>query len=317
VTLPSDEAPHCSPGGEWWYYSGRVTTENGRGYGIEAVIFHVDLLPTVLTIDGGWAAHLAVLDAATGAFSYAQERILGPSLNDFPTPGGFGLRTSLVQMVGGQGQDHLQATMPGGSFEIDLHLDDERGPVLHGDAGYVPFGSNGTALYYSRPRMAASGTLRVNGEALTVTGSFWFDRQWGRDLSNPHVGWDWFSLRLDDGSSMMLYVFRDDATAPVSFGTYVPAVGEPASLMSDEFAITPTAFWTSPHTGITYPVAWSIHVLPNALNLTVTAVANDQELNVRSTTLNVYWEGLCVLEGTRSDLPVTGYSYVEMTNYMP
>lgn len=317
VSLPSDEAPHCAPGGEWWYYTGRVTTEDGAGYGIEAVIFHVNLLPTVLSMAGGWVAHLAVLDETTGAFTYEQERAIGPNPNDLSSRSGFGLSMSLIQMTGGDGRDHLRGATTDGTYAFDLDLNDERGVVLHGDAGDVAYGSGGSAFYYSRPRMAAAGTLLVNGEPRNVTGSFWFDRQWGRDLPNPHLSWDWFSLRLDDGDSVMLFAFRDGGSATVSLGTYMPAEGEPNPLQPDEFTIIPAAWWTSPHTGITYPVAWVVRILPDGLDLTVTALANDQELDARSTTLNVYWEGLCVVQGTRSGVAVTGYAYVELPNYAP
>ncbi len=39
VRLPIDEAPHCFGGGEWWYYTGQLRTDDGRGVGVETVIF--------------------------------------------------------------------------------------------------------------------------------------------------------------------------------------------------------------------------------------------------------------------------------------
>ena len=50
MRLDVDESPHDFGGGEWWYYTGRVTDEDGRGYGIEAVIFHVPRLPFLLFV---------------------------------------------------------------------------------------------------------------------------------------------------------------------------------------------------------------------------------------------------------------------------
>jgi predicted secreted hydrolase len=317
VRLPLDEAPHCSPGGEWWYYTGRVTAEDGAGYGIEAVIFHVDFLPGVLTTAGGWVAHLAVLDEATGAFVYDQERVLGPNPNDLSAGPGFDLSLSLVQMTGSDGQDHLRGATSDGTYAFDLDLRDQQGPVLHGDTGYVAYGSSGSAFYYSRPRMAASGTLSIRGELRAVTGSFWFDRQWGPDLPNPNLSWDWLSLRLDNGDSIMLFTFRDGGAATVSLGTYMPAGGEPREIEAGEFDVVPTAWWTSPHTGATYPVAWIVRIPSDELELTVTALADDQELDARPTTFNIYWEGLCTIEGTRAGQPVAGHAYVEMPNYTP
>jgi predicted secreted hydrolase len=312
VRLPMDEAPHCD-GGEWWYYTGRAVTADGGGYGIEAVIFHVPHLP-LLVLDEGWAAHFAVLDERTGAFTYEQTRIIERSdLCQLPSDG-FDLQTSLVQMAGSRGQDHLRAAMFDGSYAVDLMLVDVRGAILYDGDGYVPYGFDDHSFYYSRPRMQASGTLQIDGEPREVSGEFWFDRQWGLDLTNPLLPWDWFSLRLDDGSDVMLYVFRG-SVPPTAFGTYIPSEGEGMPLAADDFAIAPTAWWTSPHTGITYPVGWEIRITPQDLAVTVTAVANDQELDARATTLNVYWEGLCALRGTRGGAGVTGTAYVELTNY--
>ncbi len=312
VRLPLDEASHCY-GAEWWYYTGRVTTEEAHGYGIEAVIFHVPRLPFLVLADG-WAAHFAVLNEASGTFVYEQGRWLGPPIIDGPQADGFDLCTPLVQMTGSAGQDHLRAAMLDGPYAVDLILNDERGAVRHGVGGYVPYGPDASSFYYSRPRMQAVGTLQIDGQPFRVSGYLWFDRQWGRALGSPWLRWDWFSLRLDDGTDVMLFVFRDEA-APVSFGTYIPGAGEAVGLGGDEFIVAPTAWWTSPHTGITYPVAWDIYVVPQELALTVRAVVNDQELDVRASTWNVYWEGLCTVAGTHGGLPVAGEAYVELTNY--
>jgi predicted secreted hydrolase len=312
VQLPDDEAPHCY-GGEWWYYTGRLVTENGHGYGLEAVIFHDAHVPLLLLTEG-WAAHFAVLDETSGTFTYDQTRWLGPASFNCRDGGSFDLFTPLVQMTGSQGRDHLRAVMFDGAYAVDLVLEDQSGPVLHGDRGLVPYGQHGNSFYYSRPVMLASGTLQDNGRPHPVSGYLWFDRQWGQDLSDPWLPWDWFSLRLDDGTNVMLFTFRD-TTPPVSFGTLMSRTDEPRHLDDRAFAITPTAFWTSPHTGATYPVSWDIEVIPHELSLAVTALVADQELDVRATTLNVYWEGMCAVTGTHAGRSVSGVAYVELANY--
>ncbi len=313
VRLPLDEAPHECGGFEWWYYTGRVVTDDGHGYGIEAVIFHIPRVP-LAPLGEVWIAHYAVLDEAGGSFVYDQARSLGPSIIPGAPREGFDLSTPLVQMTGAGGEDRLSAAMADGAYALDLTLSDEHGAILHGADGYVPYGPTGSSFYYSRPRMPATGTMEVAEQPRTVRGHLWFDRQWGRSLKDPWLSWDWFSLRLDDGTDVMLFAFHDPA-APVSCGTYIPNADEPLSLTGDEFTIIPTAWWTSPHTAITYPVAWEIRVVPHELNLTVTAVAEDQELDVRATTLNVYWEGLCTITGTHVGQSVAGHAYVELANY--
>jgi len=282
--LPEDESPHCS-GGEWWYYTGRVATAGGRAFGVEAVIFHVPAHVSRLPAEV-YVSHFAVLDESSGAFTYDQSRAADPPGICCRGLEGFDLETPLVRMTGFDGQDHLRAAMADGTYAMDLMLVDERGPVLHGGDGHVPYGLDGRSFYYSRPRMAAQGTLTIDGVPEDVTGEFWFDRQWGRDLTNPFLRWNWFSLRLDDGSSVMLFVFRDEI-APAALGTYVPAEGDAVHLADDDFRLTPTAGWTSPHTGATYPIGLEIDLPDRNLHIVLTPVAEDQELDVRATTLNV------------------------------
>ncbi len=157
VRLPLDESPHCT-GGEWWYYTGRLTSDGGHIYGVEAVIFHVPNL-TPLGITDAWAAHYAILDTATGEFFYNQGRwysVPGPASSSVQ---GFDLDTPLIHMQGCDGQDHLQAAMTDGTMTLDLQLADQRGPVLHNTSGYINYGSAGNSFYYSRPQMQATGTL--------------------------------------------------------------------------------------------------------------------------------------------------------------
>ena len=313
VRLPLDEAPHECGGFEWWYYTGRVASDDGLGYGVEAVIFRVPRIPLGI-LGEVWIAHYAVLDESTGDFTYDQVRFLGPSLLARVTHAGFDLRTPLVQITGSQGQDHLRAAMSDGSYALDLMLGDERGAVVHGSGGYVLYGTAGPAFYYSRPRMQATGTIQIAGRPQSVSGYVWFDRQWGRNLTNPWLNWDWFSLRLEDGPDVMLFVLHEE-DGPTLGGTYIPSDGESYPLAADDFSVTPTSWWTSPHTGIRYPAAWRIQVIPQELKLTVVAVAEDQELDARPTTLNVYWEGLCSVTGTHGDQSVDGHAYVELANY--
>jgi predicted secreted hydrolase len=311
VQLPNDEAPHDS-GGEWWYYTGTLTAEDGQRFGIETVIFHVPGERVVLPVDA-WAVHYAILKESDGTFLYSQANGVS-RWADLTYEGGFSILTSLVAMAGFEGHDQIWAQMADGNYALDLELTDQRGPILHGLGGYISYANNSLhSFYYSRPRMQAVGTLKIDEQTLPVTGEFWFDRQWGRDIVNPFQSWDWFSLRLNDGSDVMLFVFQKTAL-PLFEGTYIPSAGEPIPLSDKDVTITPTDAWTSPNTGITYPVAWEIKIPPQDLVLTVKAVANDQELDTRTTTFNIYWEGKCTITGTRAGQPISGSAYVELAN---
>ena len=82
--------------------------------------------------------------------------------------------------------------------------------------------------YLSFTRMAASGTVVVEGEEFEVTGRAWMDHEFFSDYLTEHkVGWDWMSVQLDDGVDLMLFGIRDaqGGYGPDSFGTFVDADG--------------------------------------------------------------------------------------------
>ncbi|MEM9220288.1 MAG: lipocalin family protein, partial [Cyanobacteria bacterium P01_F01_bin.150] len=127
------------------------------------------------------------------------------------------------------------------------------------------------------------------------------------------VGWDWFSLQLDDGSSLMLYGLRkDDGTiADLSNGTYVAADGSTESIDRTDWTIDVERTWHSPTSNADYPAQWHIEIPKLDLVLDGASLMANQELNFATT----YWEGAVGFEGAVGDRPVSAKGYVEMTGY--
>ena len=315
VRLPLDASPHCYGGVEWWYYSGLLTTDAGRQFGVETVIFHVPQFPLVLPTTY-WFAHYAVIDVQAGQFRYDQSTTAGLSPSAGTPATGFDLSTALLQMRGGDGEDTITAALSDGDYALNLVLHDTYGPVLHGGDGYVPYGADGRSFYYSRPHMDAHGALRIGELTMNVAGELWFDRQWGLDLTDPGQRWNWFSIRMDVGTDIMLMAFPGH-DGLVAFGTIMPPSGPTTALAADEFRVTPSTRWISPVTGVEYAVGWGVELPRQGIVLNLTAVLNKTEFDARSTTRNVYWEGLCTVAGWVDDQPVGGAAYVEQVNGGP
>ena len=153
--------------------------------------------------------------------------------------------------------------------------------------------------------MAARGTLVIDGEPLQVSGTAWFDHQWGELAPAINTGWDWFAIQLDDDREIMLFIVRVDGGEALVGGSYTDAACESTEIGPDELEVTPLGEWTSPHTGCTYPAGWAVTV-PD-LELTVTPVMEDQEIDAKVVT---YWEGLAEVSGD-----ATGRAYVELSGY--
>jgi predicted secreted hydrolase len=140
------------------------------------------------------------------------------------------------------------------------------------------------------------------------------DHEFGTSaLSANAVGWDWFSMQLDNGAVLMLAQVRtaDGGVMPQFEGTYVAADGKPETITAADLTLTASAQWTSPRTQITYPSGWQMAIPRLNIALTVEPLIGDQEMEVSF----VYWEGAVTIEGTIADQPVQGVGYVELTGY--
>ena len=166
-------------------------------------------------------------------------------------------------------------------------------------------------------RMAAVGTLQLDGRELDVTGTAWFDHQWG-DFVSVGGGWDWFAVNLDDGTNLTLSVVRDAEGKPVlEYGSLQErglVATPPRNLDPADFTVESSGSWTSPHTGRTWPSGWRISVETD-LVIELRPTVLDQELDTRATTGVAYWEGSQVVRATRGGEPVGGEAYVELTRY--
>jgi len=187
---------------------------------------------------------------------------------------------------------------------------------LHDGDGYVDYGNGTGSYYYSRTRMEVTGSLLVDGEARPVTGEAWMDHQWGNFSTFSVGGWDWFSVQLDDGSDLMLYLVKDAAGNPtIVDGSLIAADGSLTVLEPSDFVVTATAEWTSARSGATYPAAWTVTVPAADLELRLEPTVPDQELETTATTEVIYWEGEVTVVGTRGGDPIAGLGYVELTGY--
>jgi predicted secreted hydrolase len=71
----------------------------------------------------------------------------------------------------------------------------------------------------------------------------------------------------------------------------------------------------SPHTQAFYPSGWRLRAPRFGVDVAVTPVLKDQELDTRGTTMIVYWEGSCTVEGRHHEEQTTGRAYVELVGY--
>jgi predicted secreted hydrolase len=323
VVFPADHGPHPDFQTEWWYFTGNLDTADGHHFGYELTFFRRALAPPAerAARPSDWAAdqiymaHLALTDVAGREFQAVERFSRGAAglAGAQAAPFTVWLEDwSISEMEGGDWR--LQAAAEG--LALELTLRDTKGPILQGDRGYSRKGPEpgNASYYYSLTRLETAGSVQVAGERYKVAGLSWMDHEYSTSaLSAGQVGWDWFSLQLDDGSELMVFqIRRDDGSIdPYSSGTLVSADGWTRHLERDDFQIMVERTWRSPHTGADYPAGWTIRVPVTGLTLRLEPYLADQELNVSYT----YWEGAVRITGERDGRPVSGDGYVELTGY--
>ncbi len=311
-----DHGPHFDFQTEWWYYTGNLESEAGNRYGYQLTLFRRGLSPGLAQRRSNFGsnqiyfAHLALTDASLGEhraferFSRGVEGLAGASADPYQVY----LEDWSVAALDSTGST-LRLRAREQDVSLDLHLQAERAPVMHGPGGLSLKGVNPTdaTYYYSIPALSTDGTLWVRGEQLFVHGSSWFDHEWGSSVMPlGAVGWDWFGLQLDDGRELMLYQIRTLDDVLISGGTIIEQDGRAIWLSEADFEIETLSTWSSRLSGSKYPSGWRIGLPGEQLELELQPLLADQENRLTI----VYWEGAVTVAGS-----VGGRGYVELTGY--
>ncbi len=263
-------------------------------------------------------AHMTVSDLEGGDFHFF-ERINRPGLGlagaDSDRLNVWNEDWSLTQKGPAQSLKALE-----NGTGIDLILVPQKPLVINGENGVSQKGegAGNASHYFSFTRMTTTGTVSIKGQPFTVTGSSWMDREYSSNQLNPtQIGWDWFSIKLDDNTELMLYQIRlkGGGIDPFSSGSFVQVGGQTRHLRREEFTIKPNGTWESPHSGIVYPAGWDIQVPALSVNLRIEPDLDDQELYALRSINRSYWEGSVSVSGQAGGKPVGGKGYVELVGY--
>jgi len=321
--FPRDHAAHPDYRIEWWYYTGNLETTDGRRFGYQLTFFRtgVVLEPTNLSrwaVRDLYMTHWAISDITEQRF-YSFEKLNRAGV------GWAGAETARYRVWNERwearldGETHVLSAAED-DFRLELELIAEKPPVIHGEHGVSQKGAavGNASHYYSLTRLRTTGRITIKGESFVVSGLSWMDHEFGTSfLEQEHVGWDWFSIQLEDGRDLMVFQVRraDGSMDPHSSGTLVERDGRSSLLRFGEFFLTPESSWRSTASGASYPIAWTIAVPGKGLNFFVSAVFPTQELQTNASTGVTYWEGSVSVTETGPAKTLAGHGYLEMTGY--
>jgi predicted secreted hydrolase len=325
LEFPRDHGAHPRHRIEWWYLTARVQTAEGRRFGTQIALFRYGLQPEDQATRSDWSgqqiylAHSAITDIDGDRFLYDEHWARGAAglAGVQQNPWQVWANDCSIASASTEAFLPLRLDCGGAEFRYRLSLSGADSPVLHGESGYsrksdAPGSASG---YYSYPGLAAVGQIQIGTSTFEVSGQAWYDHEWTSGLlAADQVGWDWFSLRLSDGSALMLFNIRDRQDQVVArHGSLVSTDGTLQALTADNIAIEPSGYWRSPKTGVSWPVRWRLHSASLGLELDITPLREDQELD----TATRYWEGAIDARGVRAGQPISGEGYLELTGYSP
>ena len=309
ITFPRDHGPHENFRIEWWYLTANLKSESIENLGVQWTLFKSNLMPISSKkpghLNGFWMAHSAI---TTNESHYFEERfareesgLAGVKLDPFKA------WIDNWSIIGDDQLGTIQLNSSGVQFSFSLKFSTKFKPVLQGNTGFSKKSEIGEAShYYSQPFYTVEGWVTFNGERHMVEGVGWLDREWSSNLlNNSQLGWDWFSLHLDDGVKVMLFKVRHVSGNDFLSGSWISEGGTKKPLNAAEIELEEIAY--SKVKGRQIPTKWKISFLgDNPLTIYTEAL----NINSWMDTSFPYWEGPISLSGDLS-----GVGYLEMTGY--
>ncbi|GMU60912.1 MAG: hypothetical protein AMXMBFR34_26750 [Myxococcaceae bacterium] len=315
ITLPADHGAHLAQT-EWWHFHGHLRDARGRKYDffLGFVRWHTDGdrflgVPVRLAVDPGQVAVFCVTDEHG-------RRYFGREKYAFPDVWAASAATGRLEL------SHDDWTAKGTArgmalsastrdAELSLTLGEGKPVVLEGEGGR--FVADGTAhLFYTLPRLPASGALTLDGERVAVTGEAWVKHEWGFLYSERIAGWTWFGAQFDDGTELQIGLIRDHEWREVdgSFAELIEADGAVRRLELTRVGVMQTGeAWTSPSTSITWPVRWRLELPEERGVLELTTDVPQQELDAFPAAI---WAGSFAVRGELRGRAVRGRAMVEV-----
>ena len=331
ITFPAAHAPHKTYQQEWWYLTANLKTEDGQSLATQWTLFRRGVEQK-----HWYFAHAALADSKQhlSAFRNAREKLAHVTSNTqpflaeiddwrwqssgdlLPAKLSYGsiVKGSIIKRSTVKGsvennsainvnpnQDDIP--VEDGYWHVNLNLNSEIPFFLQGEKGFSKkhHTLNIASHYYSQPFIDVSGEVYWQGKLQKVTGKAWLDREWGSQmLADDQEGWDWFSLRLNEDTALMVYRIRSDQQDYV-YGSLMQSNGEIQTLSASEIKLTERS-----KTSSAYPQSFSIEIAKEGIKLDVNVVNNKQIMRFGIE----YFEGMLTFSGSHE-----GDGFLEMTGY--
>jgi predicted secreted hydrolase len=322
LQFPRDHGAHPDLRTEWWYLTGYANAGSAAKpqlIGFQITFFR-SRIDAVQSLQSRFAAkqllfaHAAVTDLSKQRHLHDQ-RI---------TREGFGIAQAALETTDVKLRDwslkrdtqgRYTSRISAREFSLDLQFMPTQPLLLQGNQGLSRKGpeEKQASYYYSQPQLATQGAIQINGRSIPINaGTAWLDHEWSEEILHPEaVGWDWIGMNLLDGSSLTAFQLRRKDGSALWVGGSLRTASTTTIFKPTDLKFAGSNPWTSPATSAMYPMQWQITTPLETY--TVRSLLNTQEMDSRSSTGTVYWEGLAELLNAAGQR--IGLGYLEMTGY--
>jgi hypothetical protein len=263
----------------------------------------------VITLDVAALPNLAeqevlfsIYDETTGWYDNSEVSIPADEFSWSTT--GLDLTAGGVTITGSAQQINVAATTSVGTFNVQLTP--QGSPLYYSGTGITQLLSD-TNYEYAFPKATTTGTLTADGGTYPVSGTTWFDRQWGPEpLLDPTMQWTWMGLTLSNGDEVAIWDILD-ATGQNSFATVLEPDGSTVVASVTPLASGASDYWTSSSSLNSYPAKWNITIPSLSASLIVTKTGTGQEFPDPE----AHVEASGSVTGTFGGSAVTGSTFLE------
>lgn len=291
VALPRDLGAHESAGTETWSVTAHFSDEEGTPFALTVAFTRIGPVQDTDMADRPWGPGPLYLGQATLISAGAEWTISDDRVSRTAGLAGHDAERAMVWVddwVVEYGSNGMELSLRLGDMPIRLALSPQKAPIAAD--GVETAGTRAFAI----PRLAVSGALGSDDDAIRLTGTAWLDRLWGNvPLPGGPLLRDRLVVHLSDGSDLTLLRTRrrDGRGIATLDGVVVGAEGDMTSLSESEITIEPV--------GAT-PSGWRI--VGQGLDLRAREVGRSvgTGLALPGTMLHLSFEG------TRDGSPLTG-----------
>ncbi|CAM2938741.1 lipocalin-like domain-containing protein [Vibrio mytili] len=317
ITFPTDHQAHRDFRHEWWYLTANLIDEHGRPLGLQWTQFRFAAAPqknkpsikqTTWHSQQIYMAHSAVttLEQHYADEKWSRDHTQLAGVDDSP----FRVYLDDWQWLSSS-DDLFPATLVTQSeqFAYSLTLTSDAPYQKQGEHGYSIKSADGqvASYYYSQPFIDVKGEVTIDGKTHQVTGKGWIDREWSSQfLLDSQQGWDWFALRLNEHTSLVVFQLRDSKTGQSSYShaRLMNQNGTSTAIQHDDIHLQ--VIKQTKIQGHHYPTKWQLSIPSQYVKLTITALNPRAKMPLSVS----YWEGPVAIEGSHS-----GTGYMELTGY--